>query len=105
MSMLWMTSLPADAGKLIKAAYKKEVPRGLDFSITKARKPEWLAENLDNPFRDWDGREQITAANAKKSAQLYKKNAGNCKNTGWTNGHRYSECNIEIAGEGIYRSF
>ncbi|KJD45069.1 hypothetical protein [Paenibacillus terrae] len=73
LSMLWMTSLPTDAGKLIKAAYKKEVPRGLDLSITKARKPEWLAENLDNPFRDWDGREQITAANAKKSAQLYKK--------------------------------
>ncbi|MFK4472860.1 hypothetical protein ABH897_002584 [Paenibacillus sp. RC73] len=73
LSMLWMTSLPADAGKLIKAAYKKEVPRGLDLSITKARKPEWLTENLDNPFRDWDGREQITAANAKKSAQLYKK--------------------------------
>lgn len=38
-----------------------------------ARKPAWLAENLNNPFRDWDGREHISAANARKAATLYKK--------------------------------
>ncbi|GAA4831624.1 hypothetical protein GCM10023310_06050 [Paenibacillus vulneris] len=73
LTWLWMSSLPADAAKSIKARFKKEVANGLDLSITKPRKPEWLAENLDNPFRDWDGREHITSAIAKKAAALYKK--------------------------------
>ncbi|ASJ56418.1 hypothetical protein BP422_24355 [Brevibacillus formosus] len=73
LSTLWMTSLPAEAAKTIKAAYKKEVKNGLDLSITKPRKPEWLANNLTNPFRDWDGREHISATHANKAASLYKK--------------------------------
>lgn len=73
LSWLWLTSLPTDAAQAIKAAYKKEVFKGLDLSITKPRKADWLAENLTNPFRDWDGREHITVANAKKAVQLYKK--------------------------------
>lgn len=32
----------------------------------KARKPEWLAQNFDNPFRDWDGAEHIPKSHAKK---------------------------------------
>ncbi|WP_229696097.1 hypothetical protein [Paenibacillus albidus] len=73
LSSLSMDSLPADAAKAIKAAYKPRVAYGLDLYITKPRKPQWLAENLNNPFRDWDGRDNITAANAKKAFQLYKK--------------------------------
>jgi hypothetical protein len=73
LSWLWLTSLPADAARMIKSTYKKEVAKGLDLSISKPRKPEWLAENVSNPFRDWDGRENITVANAKKAVQLYKK--------------------------------
>ena len=72
LSQLWMTSLPADVAKAVKTAYKKAAAQGLDLSISKPRKPEWLAENLHNPFRDWDGREQISAAQAKKAAQAYK---------------------------------
>lgn len=37
-----------------------------------ARKPEWLAENLDNPFRNWDGRENISSTNVKKAHTQYK---------------------------------
>ena len=39
----------------------------MDLRITKARKPEWLAQNLDNPFRGWDGAEHIPASAAKKA--------------------------------------
>lgn len=73
LTSLWMDSLPADAAKTIKAMYKKEKANGLNLHITKPRKPEWLASNLDNPFRDWDGQEHITAASARKAAALYKK--------------------------------
>lgn len=72
LTTLWLTSLPADAAKSIKTKYKKSVATGLDVEITKGRKPEWLAENLNNPFRDWDGRDHIKAAHAKKAAQLFK---------------------------------
>ena len=41
--------------------------------ITKPRKTEWLAQNLDNPFRGWDGAEHIPAAAAKKAANQYRK--------------------------------
>ncbi|WP_339830978.1 hypothetical protein [Paenibacillus sp. FSL R7-0272] len=69
---LWMSSLPAEAAKSIKTRYKKVAETRIDLDITQPRKPEWLAENLNNPFRDWDGREQIKAVHAKKAAQLYK---------------------------------
>ncbi|MGK5023664.1 hypothetical protein [Janthinobacterium sp. RB2R34] len=72
LASLWMNSVPADVAKAVKTAYKKAVAQGLDLSISKPRKPEWLAENLHNPFRDWDGREQISAAQAKKAALAYK---------------------------------
>ena len=32
-----------------------------------------MAQNLDNPFRSWDGQENISAANEKKAAALYRK--------------------------------
>lgn len=70
LSVLWLTSLPADAAKAIKAGYKKAAALGLDLSVTKARKPEWLAENLLNPFRDWDGREHISCVCEKGGAGL-----------------------------------
>ncbi|OEZ69338.1 hypothetical protein JAB5_35670 [Janthinobacterium sp. HH103] len=73
LSSLCLASLPADAAKAIKAKYKKAAVLGLNLSVTRPRKPEWLAENLDNPFRDWDGRVHISVAYAKKAAQAYKK--------------------------------
>ncbi|WP_035817845.1 hypothetical protein [Janthinobacterium sp. RA13] len=72
LSALWLTSLPADVAKAIKAGYKRAAALGLDLSVSKARKPEWLADNLLNPFRDWDGREHISPAYAKKAALAYK---------------------------------
>ncbi|WP_425251763.1 hypothetical protein ACPJXG_16960 [Janthinobacterium sp. NFX145] len=72
LSALWLTSLPADVAKAVKAGYKRAAALGLDLSVSKARKPEWLADNLLNPFRDWDGREHISPAYAKKAALAYK---------------------------------
>lgn len=68
---LWMTSLPEDAAKAAKQLWKGKP--GMDLWITKPRKPEWLAQNLDNPFRGWDGAEHIPAAAAKKATAQYRK--------------------------------
>ena len=67
----WMTSLPEDAAKAAKQLWKGRP--GMDLRITKPRKPEWLAQNLDNPFRGWDGAEHIPASAAKKAANQYRK--------------------------------
>ena len=67
----WMTSLPETAAKAAKQFWKSKP--GMDLRITKPRKPEWLAQNLDNPFRGWDGAEHIPAAAAKKAANQYRK--------------------------------
>ncbi|WP_342374907.1 gliding motility protein [Myxococcus stipitatus] len=69
---LWMTSIPADLAASVKKAYKNAARDGLDLSVRQPRKAEWLAENLDNPFRVWDGAENITPAQAKKAATLYR---------------------------------
>ena len=73
LSMFWMSSLPEEAAKVAKKYYKKQQDKGLNLWITKPRKAEWLAQNLDNPFRSWDGQENISIANAKKAASLYRK--------------------------------
>ena len=67
----WMTSLLEDAAKAAKKLWKSKP--GMNLRITKPRKSEWLAQNLDNPFRGWDGAEQIPAASAKKAASQYRK--------------------------------
>ena len=72
LGMFWLTSIPADAAAAIKKSYKPAATKGLDLQVRQPRKPEWLAANLDNPFRNWDDTEGITAAQAKKAATLYK---------------------------------
>ena len=71
LSWFWLTSLPEDAARAAKKLWKNKP--GMDLRITKPRRPEWLAQNLDNPFRGWDGAEHIPAASAKKAANQYRK--------------------------------
>ena len=66
---LWLTSIPKDVAEKVKREYKG---LGIDLEVTKPRTAEWLAENLDNPFRSWDGDGVVTAANSKKAAGLYR---------------------------------
>lgn len=35
------------------------------------RKPEWLAENIDNPLRHWVGNPHIPASAAEKAGNIY----------------------------------
>ncbi len=66
---LWLESIPEEVGKHVRKAYKGKV-HSLD--VRKLRKPEWLAENLDNPLRHWDGSEFVSPAKFKKSVVIYK---------------------------------
>jgi hypothetical protein len=70
LEQLSLASIPADVAASVKAKYGGRPD--LDLDVRQPRKPEWLAANLDNPFREWDGAEHITAAQAKKAAALYR---------------------------------
>ncbi|MFC1406458.1 MULTISPECIES: hypothetical protein [Streptacidiphilus] len=67
-----LVSVPAEYATAMRRLWRPEEPQGVHLRIAKPRKPGWLAENLNNPLRDWDGREQISAAIYKKASAQYK---------------------------------
>lgn len=69
LTSLSLDSLPADVATAVRKAYRK-APQ-VDLTVSKPRKPEWLAENLDNPLRHWDGREGFAPALVKKVHAAY----------------------------------
>ena len=66
---LWLESVPAEAGKIIKKLYKGKIQ---DMQILKLRSFEWLHENLNNPLRHWNGSEFIPKSKYTKSVALWK---------------------------------
>ena len=63
-------SIPKEAGMAVKKTWKRK----LDYlEVKRLRSDDWLKENLENPFRDWDGSEFVPAAAYKKTIQQYKK--------------------------------
>jgi hypothetical protein len=74
MWFLALSSVPAEVAAHVKKIYGplKKSAR-LMLEVYKPRAPEWLADNLDNPFRSWDGSPHVTPANARRASALYKK--------------------------------
>ncbi|MFC0434807.1 hypothetical protein [Kutzneria buriramensis] len=72
LEILCLDGIPTEYAAAMRAAWRPEIPHGVLVDITRGRKPEWVAENRDNPLRDWDGREHISDARYKKSVALYK---------------------------------
>lgn len=65
-------SIPAEYAATTRKLWKPEVPKGVYLDISQARKPDWVAENRDNPLRDWDGRKHISRAKFTKAVALFK---------------------------------
>lgn len=70
---LGLDSVPSEYAHAMRARWRSEVVNGTSVTISKARKPEWVQENLENPLRDWDGREHISAVRFKKAVEQFKK--------------------------------
>jgi hypothetical protein len=66
---LWLDSISEQVGKYLKTLYKPVV-KVLD--VRKLRKPGWIIENINNPFRHWDGSDLVPKSKAKKASELYK---------------------------------
>jgi len=69
LTSLDLDSIPADVAARVRARYRK-APR-VEVTVRRPRKPEWLAENLENPLRHWDGRDSIPRAAAKKARTAF----------------------------------
>ena len=98
LNWLWLTSFPEEVAKIIKALWKNSL--GISLRITKPRKAEWLAQNLDNPFRNWDGSEHIPISSVKKAVNQYRKTRSELLKI--TNG---TEENPEIKGLEIISNY
>jgi hypothetical protein len=72
LEMLELYSIPKEYADACRARWRKEIIHGTDVTITSARKPDWLAENRDNPLRDWDGDEHVRRAVYTRSVAQYK---------------------------------
>jgi hypothetical protein len=57
---LALHNIPRDYAAAMRARWRPQIPHGTQVDITGARPPQWLAENRDNPLRDWDGRGHIS---------------------------------------------
>ncbi|MGF7123722.1 hypothetical protein [Rhodococcus sp. BE178] len=69
LTSLDLDSIPTDVATRVRAMYKKA--SHVSLSVRRPRKPEWLAENFENPLRHWDGRDGIPAATAKKARTAF----------------------------------
>ncbi|WP_119726666.1 hypothetical protein [Thermomonospora amylolytica] len=69
---LCLSGVPAEYATAMRSAWRPEIPNGTYVEIRRARTPEWVAENRDNPLRDWDGRANISRAAYGKAVAQYK---------------------------------
>jgi len=65
-----LISVPVDVATWARRVFAKA--RQVELSVRKPRKPEWLAENLDNPLRHWDGRDGIPATVSTKASAAWR---------------------------------
>lgn len=72
LEMLGLYSTPSEYATAMRKAWKAEVANGTYVEVRSPRKPGWVDENRDNPLRDWDGREHISATRYRKAVNQYR---------------------------------
>jgi hypothetical protein len=72
LELLGLHNIPYEYATMMRARWRPQAPNGTLVDITGARKAEWLAENISNPLREWDGRSHISRARFAKATAQYK---------------------------------
>jgi hypothetical protein len=72
LEQLWLHSIPRDYASAMRSTWRPEIPHGTYVDVNSPRKPDWVAENRDNPLREWDGREHISKVRFQKAVTQYK---------------------------------
>lgn len=69
LNRLYLESIPKEAGTYLKKHFKNKLDA---LEVTRLRDAGWLADNLTNPLRHWDGSEFVPSAAYKKAFSAYK---------------------------------
>lgn len=69
LNRLYLESIPKEAGSYLKKHFKNKLDK---LEITRLRDAGWLADNLTNPLRHWDGSEFVPPTAYKKAFSAYK---------------------------------
>jgi hypothetical protein len=72
LEFLGLHNVPHDYATAMRTRWRPQVADGTFVAITGARKPEWLAENVGNPLREWDGRARIGRSRFARATAQYK---------------------------------
>lgn len=72
LELLGLHNIPYDYATAMRARWRPQAPNGTQIDVTGARKAEWLAANLSNPLRDWDGRAHVSRTRFAKATAQYK---------------------------------
>ena len=65
-------SVPKQYAQMTRKVWSKQIVNGLALEVRQARDDAWVAENRDNPLRDWDGREHISSSAYTRSVKQLK---------------------------------
>jgi hypothetical protein len=68
-----LESVPAEFATAMRRVWAPEVGSGVYLSITGARSAAWLEDNLNNPLRIWDGRENFPPLAYKRAIAAWTK--------------------------------
>lgn len=66
-------NVPREYATAIRRVWRPEAANGTYLNITGARGPDWVAENKDNPLRDWDTRPGVSQRTYQKSVAQIRK--------------------------------
>ena len=72
LELLGLHNIPYDYATAMRARWRPQASNGTLVDITGARKADWLAENMRNPLREWDGRPHISRTRFVKATAQYK---------------------------------
>lgn len=67
-------NVPREYATAVRRVWRPEAANGTYLNVTGARGPDWVAENKDNPLRDWDTRPGV-------SKRTYQKSVGQIRKT------------------------
>jgi hypothetical protein len=69
---LYLSNIPEQYAAATRKAWRSQATTGTTLEVRGARKPEWIAENYNNPFREWDMRNHISRPRYLKVLALYR---------------------------------
>jgi hypothetical protein len=72
MENIGLYNVPRDYAHAMRGRWRGERSKGTALEIRGARDPEWIAENRDNPLRNWDTRPHVSPGRYRKSVRLYR---------------------------------